>query len=162
MAWYDTPNPASPDSSPHAGLRFACTMCGNCCTGPSGYVLLSDEEGAAIAGLLGMSVEAFTAQYTHETMLGRSLNEKESAFGLDCVFLDREKVPGKAVCGIYEARPSQCRTWPFWPANVRSPQTWARAAQTCPGMNTGPLHSPDFIRLTIEATRGNTKGGPAR
>lgn len=162
MAWYDTPEAHSNADGQEAGLRFACTMCGNCCTGPSGYVLLTEDEGRAIAAKLGLSQEAFIAQYTHETMLGRSLNEKESAFGLDCVFLDREKVPGKAVCGIYEARPSQCRTWPFWPAIVRSPQTWVRAAKTCPGINTGPLHSPAFIRLTVEATTGGSDGGPAR
>ena len=27
------------------GLRFGCTQCGNCCTGPEGAVWFTEEEG---------------------------------------------------------------------------------------------------------------------
>ena len=33
--------------------------------------------------------------------------------GLDCVFLDRDTIKGKAICSMYDVRPLQCRTWPF-------------------------------------------------
>lgn len=103
-----------------------------------------------MAAAIGMGEQAFLDAYTHETIVGVSLNEKKTPFGYDCVFLDRETVPGKAVCGLYDARPSQCRTWPFWPGNLRSPQSWARATERCPGMNKGRLHPIEVVQLTLE------------
>lgn len=153
-AWYDKPDPTGLTATGERGLRFSCTQCGSCCTGPPGYVLFTDDEADAMAGLLGLSRSVFDARFTHETPEGRSLTEKRSAFGYDCVFLDRTTIPGKAVCGVYGARPAQCRTWPFWADNTRSARHWASAARGCPGMNTGELHSPETIRLTIERDNG--------
>jgi Fe-S-cluster containining protein len=145
--WFDLPDPVGTDTG-EVGLRFACTLCGSCCTGPSGFVLFTDDEADAMASRLGLTRGEFLDRYTRDTVLGRSLDEKPSAFGNDCVFLDREAIPGKAVCGLYEARPEQCRTWPFWKSNLESPRRWDRAARGCPGMNRGPLTPPDRIRLT--------------
>jgi len=61
-----------------------------------------------------------------------SLTEK---LNHDCVFYDR-----KQGCTVYEDRPRQCRTWPFWGSVVHSPETWAETAETCPGMDVGRLH----------------------
>lgn len=139
---------ASPDSPEGgAGLRFACTMCGNCCTGVPGYVLLTDAEAAALARRLGLSLEDFTQRYTRLLEEGRSLTERKTRFGYDCVFLDRQKVPGKAVCGVYEDRPAQCRTWPFWPSNLSSRRAWLEAKRKCPGMDAGPLVPLTQVRV---------------
>ena len=129
------------------GLRFTCTMCGNCCSGPEGYVRFTEEEGRRIAARLGVPYEVFVERYTRETAAGRSLAERPGPGGLDCIFLDRGRVPERAVCGIYEDRPSQCRTWPFWPRNLGSPRDWARAASRCPGIGRGPLHGAQQIRI---------------
>jgi len=151
VPWYAKPGLGD---APRAeiGLRFACTQCGNCCSGPSGYVQVSDAEVAALAARLQLSPDEFTEQYTHMLSNGRSLQERPGPRGdgvqrLDCVFLDRTAIPGKAVCGVYEDRPSQCRTWPFWNSVVSSPLAWQRAAQTCPGINKGPLH--DVVTITV-------------
>lgn len=141
--WFDDVDPTGKGR----GLRFKCTMCGNCCTGPEGYVLFTDEEAARLAARFGVSVEEFLRAYTKETHLGRSLKETSTVHGLDCIFLDRTTVPGKAVCGVYEDRPEQCRTWPFWPGIVRSPESWRAAKRTCPGIDTGPLIPPEKIRI---------------
>lgn len=146
--WFDRPDPTGLTGDTEPGLRFSCTMCGSCCTGPSGFVLFTDDEADAMAAKTGLSRAEFLRIYTRDTVLGRSLTEKPSAFGNDCVFLDREAVPGRAVCGLYEARPMQCRTWPFWKSNLRNRQAWGRAARGCPGMNQGPLTEPGTIRLT--------------
>lgn len=103
-----------------------------------------------MAALLGMDEQAFLDRYTHSTPMGRSLDERRGPRGYDCVFLDRDSVPGKAICSVYEARPMQCRTWPFWPENLRSRQAWERAGRSCPGINTGPAYEPKAIRLSIE------------
>jgi Fe-S-cluster containining protein len=147
--WFATPDPDRQIDGD--GLRFACTLCGNCCSGPSGYVVVSDAEAAALAARLSISVEAFIRDYTHATEHGRSLNEKVSPAGLDCVFLDRESIPGKAVCGVYEDRPIQCRTWPFWPSVVKSHKSWLSAKRVCPGMDKGPKHTLVQIRTARDA-----------
>ncbi|RMH23936.1 MAG: YkgJ family cysteine cluster protein [Planctomycetota bacterium] len=146
--WFDRPDPTGLTETGERGLRFSCTMCGACCTGPSGFVLFTDDEADAMAAAMGVSRDEFLTRYTRETVLGRSLAEKPSPFGQDCVFLDRDRVPGRAVCGLYEARPEQCRTWPFWKSNLRTRRNWEQAAARCPGMNKGPLTDPETVRLT--------------
>ena len=147
--WFAKPDAESGRDG--TGLSFSCTMCGNCCSGPEGYVLVSDDETAALAKRLGMSVAEFTKKHTHVTSEGRSLKEKKSEKGLDCEFLDREKIPGKAVCGVYEDRPAQCRTWPFWPSVIKSKQTWERAKRVCPGIDKGKKYTLVQIRVQRDA-----------
>lgn len=147
--WFGSADPAAGREEP--GLSFSCTMCGNCCSGPEGYVLVSDAEAAALAKRLGMTVDGFLAGYTRMTSEGRSLTEKRSIAGLDCIFLDREKVPGKAVCGVYEDRPAQCRTWPFWSSNLSSRAAWERAKRVCPGMDRGRRYTPVEIRVARDS-----------
>lgn len=143
-AWFDRPD----NDSGEPGLRFECTCCGNCCSGPEGYVLFTPAEAEAMARRLGVSIEDFYREFTRETSEGLSLTEKPSHVGADCVFLDRDSVPGKAVCGVYEDRPTQCRTWPFWNSVARTPQSWRAASRDCPGINRGRLYSPAEIRVS--------------
>ena len=44
-------------------------------------------------------------------------------------------------CTVYEDRPRQCRTWPFWQRVIDEPQEWADAGRGCPGIDHGALHS---------------------
>src|SRR5262245_14353296 len=111
------------------GLRFTCTRCGHCCTGDPGFVWVDGEELAAIAERLGEPVEEVTALYTRVAHRGRTLREKSDG---DCVFYDTE-----AGCTIYDVRPRQCRTWPFWPSNLKSAAAWERTKSTCPGAGQG-------------------------
>jgi uncharacterized protein len=133
------------------GLRFTCTQCGHCCTGPSGYVWFSDAEAAAMAAFLKMAVPQFLAKFAHQVNGRWSLNETLTEHGYDCAMLRRDS-DGKAICSIYSARPMQCRTWPFWPENLRSNDDWLRAAQRCPGMaeglkGQGALYPVEHIRV---------------
>lgn len=141
--WFDLPNPDTGE----IGLRFGCTQCGNCCSGGPGVVLLSDDEIDALAERLSLPREQFVRTFTHQTSRGPSLNEKVSPNGLDCVFLDRASVPGRAVCGVYEDRPSQCRSWPFWDELTRSRRDWVKASADCPGLDQGRLYAPEEIRI---------------
>ena len=48
----------------HEGLRFTCQQCGNCCRGPDpGYVWVTEDEIAALAKRLDMSLDAFGRRY---------------------------------------------------------------------------------------------------
>jgi len=138
--WTDERRPGVPTPDPWyvAGLQFQCTRCGHCCTGGPGNVQVTDDEIRRLAHALDVSVDEFTAWYTRRVHVKhRSLREKSNH---DCVFYDRRR-----GCTVYEHRPRQCRTWPFWQSVVRSPQHWAEEAEHCRGMNSGPLHSAEAI-----------------
>ncbi len=136
------------------GLRFTCTQCGNCCTGPPGAVWFSPREAAGIAAHLGVREETFRRLYAHRIEGRWSLRETEADGGYDCIFLDRKSVPGKALCSIYPVRPAQCRTWPFWPENLATPRSWATARHRtpCPGMESGQLVPIERIRILRDET----------
>jgi Fe-S-cluster containining protein len=127
----------------HEGLRFRCTRCGNCCTGPPGVVWVEPEEIAAIAEFRGEKVEE--TRDLHTRVVGRDRSLREKANG-DCVFYDRER-----GCTIYPVRPRQCQTWPFWDSNVVTPESWKRTQATCPGANQGDLITIEEItrRLNV-------------
>ena len=136
--WYD------------CGLLFGCQECGNCCAGPDeGYVWVSAAEAAAISAQLGVSAEHFRQKYCHRVGRRYSLVEKRPS--KDCIFLQRDK-----GCAIYEVRPRQCRTWPFWKENLRSADAWDQAAAKCAGMGKGSWYGPEEI-----AARANGNSGGA-
>lgn len=115
------------------GLRFQCTGCGDCCTGAPGFVWVNKEEIEALAACLGIEPAAFEAKYVRDVGVRKSLNEFRNG---DCVFFDGET----RKCRVYAARPRQCRTWPFWDSNVRTPESWAGTCQVCPGSGKGKLY----------------------
>ncbi len=84
------------------GLRFECTQCGNCCTGPPGYVWFNNAETEAMAKSLGMSPVEFREKYAHRHAGKWTLNEVKNEQGhYDCVFLERDE-NGK---GLADRRP---------------------------------------------------------
>ena len=151
------PSSTSPNHQWYAeGLRFTCTQCGNCCTGPAGYVWFTDEDAARMADRLGVDKSTFYRKYARKLRGRWSLIEQKTEHGYDCIFLDRKSEPGKALCSIYDARPAQCRTWPFWPENLTTPQAWedAKRQTPCPGMDSGQRVPVTQIRIMRNATPG--------
>ena len=120
------------------GLRFQCTQCGNCCTGATGYVWVNKAEIANLAALLEVDVETVEKKYVHLVGIRKSLVEYANG---DCVFFD--DVTRK--CKVDHARPRQCRTWPFWDSNVRTPKAWAQTCVECPGSGRGKLYQLEAI-----------------
>jgi uncharacterized protein len=116
----------------HQGLRFQCAGCGNCCTGAPGYVWINKAEIDAMSDFIRVSVEVFHKRYIRLIGARKSLIELD---GGDCVFFDNRR----RCCQVYEVRPRQCRTWPFWSSNLSTPQTWQEIAAKCPGCNSGPI-----------------------
>ena len=141
------------------GLQFTCTQCGNCCTGAPGYVWISDEEIERLAKHLRMTVEDVVEKYCRKIGGRFSLKEQRSPQGLyDCIFLREKRIGGgegkppvvKRVCSIYEVRPLQCRTWPFWEGNLASRENWESAGRRCHGIDRG---TRVFSREEIEKFR---------
>ncbi|HWB20839.1 MAG TPA: YkgJ family cysteine cluster protein [Phycisphaerales bacterium] len=135
-----------------SGLRFECTMCGNCCSGPPGAVWFTQEEARSMARELNVPEQEFLKAYARRVGVSWSLKEKQTDHGLDCIFLDRETRPGKALCKVYKSRPTQCRTWPFWPEMLESAEAWRdfKKRTPCPGMDTGKSYTYAQIRVIRE------------
>jgi Fe-S-cluster containining protein len=127
------------------GLAFSCTRCGACCTGAPGYVWVTVREIEQIAEFRGETVEAFSSRYVRQVGENFSLIERP---GGDCIFWD--KVAG---CTVYPARPVQCRTWPFWPENVGTPEDWEYVKGICPGSGKGRHYSAEEIVESIGMVR---------
>ena len=122
----------------HAGLRFTCTQCGNCCTGAPGHVWVNNEEIAALAALVGLDPPAFEDQYVRSVGARKSLKEFPNG---DCVLFDSQT----RRCTVYSARPRQCRTWPFWDSNIKTQSEWELTCKICPGSGKGALHQLEEI-----------------
>jgi len=118
------------------GLSFSCQQCGNCCSGPPGYVWFDEHEAEAMAAQLEIPVEVFLKTYAKRKFGRWTLDEVRVGGRYDCVFLRRDE-QGKALCSVYQTRPTQCRTWPFWPSNLGSPRDWQESSRTCHGMKAG-------------------------
>jgi len=128
------------------GLRFQCSQCGDCCTGAPGFVWVNKEEIAALAKLVNLEVADFEAKYVRRVGIRLSLVEYPNG---DCVFFDNEK----RGCTVYEARPRQCKTWPFWQSNIESPEAWEQTCEVCPGSGKGKLYTLESITAQSKVLR---------
>ncbi len=131
----------------HEGIRFECQGSGKCCTsrGTYGYVYLTKKDQKRFADFFGLSTAQFLKQYCREKDGNVSLIDPPEENG-DCLFLENGN-----RCATYEARPEQCRTWPFWPENMKA-KTWRNEIQTyCPGVGKGKLHTREEIEAILEA-----------
>ena len=117
-------------------LRFECTQCGKCCTlrGEYAHVYLNAAELKALAAHHGLTQRAFKHRYTFRDEQGWTQLRTESDH---CVFLDVET----GACSVYEARPTQCRTFPFWRDLVEDGQWNDEVRKMCEGVGQGRLYS---------------------
>lgn len=136
------------------GLKFECQGSGNCCTshGEFGFVFLTLDDRRRFAKHLNISTAQFTRQYCD--MRDGVWHLKEDPKNPDCMFLKNKR------CSVYEARPTQCRTWPFWP-EVMTPKAWKEeVASFCPGVGKGKLWSREEIeRIATEDSENAKKFG---
>ena len=90
----------------------ACASCkGNCCIGESGYIWINTKEIQLLANCLKISEYELISNKLKNINGRYSIKEtKLSKNNYACVFFDTNK----RACSIYDARPLQCRTFPFW------------------------------------------------
>ncbi len=127
------------------GMRFECQKSGKCCRfrGSYGYIYLSLNERQQMADHLGISTIKFTKRYMEKTDRLLHLKQPEK----HCPFLKNNR------CSVYKARPIQCRTWPFWPENMRE-KVWKEEIEPyCPGIGKGKLYSAQEIEEIIRAQK---------
>ena len=119
------------------GLQFSCVSgCVYCCGVEPGYVFLSQTDLDRLCAHTRTDRETFMKTYCHYVDMGAykmvNLMEKKNH---DCIFLSPNG------CTVYEARPVQCRTYPFWGSILESNETWEEEARSCPGIGHGKRYS---------------------
>jgi Fe-S-cluster containining protein len=98
-------------------------------------VYLSEEDLRRAAAFLGMTPRAFEQKYVYRMRRRMRLRKPPDS---QCHFLTENG------CGIHPGKPTQCRTFPFWPELVGQRKEWGKTARYCPGIGQGPL-------ITIES-----------
>lgn len=111
------------------GLKFSCTGCGKCCLN-EGEVWFDVNEFTELVNSLHLPAEDVLDAYAEETM-GNWVKVKSKHFPIGgkqiegCVFLSEAD---QRSCTIYEQRPLQCRSYPFWPELLKSKKRWKEEA----------------------------------
>lgn len=89
-----------------------CSTCeGNCCIGESGYIWINTKEIELLAQHLNIELSEFKKSYLDK--INYKFSIKERKYGVNsyaCIFFDMDK----RQCSVYDFRPLQCRTFPFW------------------------------------------------
>lgn len=127
-----------------AKLRFECTQCGRCCTGrPGDVIAVNRAEQSAIVRYLAITERWFKRRYVRRVEDGsHSLRLNKDG---RCSLLDEA-----GRCRIYTVRPTQCRTYPFWPELVANKTAWENEARACEGIGRGPVISCEKIEAALD------------
>jgi Fe-S-cluster containining protein len=131
------------------GLRFSCVRCSECCRIDPGFVFLRKKDTENLVSALKIKYTDFIESYCRwvpglDGTEQLSLREKAN---YDCIFW-------KNGCSVYEARPLQCKTFPFWPSILSSAGSWE--AVSCSGIGKGTLHSMKEIELVLARQKTET------
>jgi len=139
-----------------SGLFFGCERCSSCCRGDSGFVFLSKRDLGKLLSRLGLDFKSFFRDYCilvdSGTGMALSLREnvREGNKGkkeYDCVFWTNDG------CAVYEDRPVQCSTYPFWASIMDSATAWKGESRFCPGIGRGELRSREYIEERLYERR---------
>ena len=101
---------------------------------------MNSSEVIELARVMQMTEDEFRSRFVRKVGNRYSLTEYPDG---DCILLD----PQTRHCLAYDARPVQCRTWPFWTSNLKTPQAWQETCDICPGAGKGELYSLDKIEI---------------
>ena len=127
------------------GLKFSCKRCSDCCRHDSGFVYLSENDLDKLSVALKMDRDRVLTMYCRWVTDWKgdealSLKEKSNK---DCILWDNG-------CSVYNERPLQCITFPFWESILKSSESWKITGTGCPGINSGKLHSEETIKDYIK------------
>jgi Fe-S-cluster containining protein len=144
------------------GIEFSCQMCGKCCTGLNeGEVYLYEKDVLRLTKLLNIRgikhLREFAEKYFKivddsffwkepgaqrgKTYRYKSLGFKFTGEDEHCHFLKNN------ICTVHEARPFQCRSFPFWQMMVSSKKNFDTYTKKCKGLQLlkGKFHTREEI-----------------
>lgn len=103
------------------GLNFTCSACGKCCQN-KGEVWFNTEEFTHLVEKIQLPVQDVLDFYVEEVQSGWVKLKSKEADGLEeCIFLSNTD---HKSCTIYEQRPVQCRTYPYWSRLLGERKEW--------------------------------------
>ncbi|MGA0164420.1 MAG: YkgJ family cysteine cluster protein [Bdellovibrionota bacterium] len=126
------------------GIQFECQGSGKCCVSRSGYgyVYVTKEDRKKLANYFKIKITEFTKKFCVKSDEG-FFHLKDGDDG-NCGFLNGKR------CSVYEARPTQCRTWPFWP-ELMNARSWSKdVAAFCPGVGKGRVWKKEEIEEQVQ------------
>jgi hypothetical protein len=131
------------------GIKFKCQGSGNCCVSRDsyGYVYLSNKDIKRLSKYKKIKIYEFIKLYCDKTNGFRHL--KENLKNGYCQFLKEKK------CLIYKARPTQCRTWPFWQENMKAKKWNQEIKKFCPGIGKGRIINKNIIDHALKTDEEN-------
>ena len=88
-----------------------------------GHVYVTTKDRLLLAEHFGLTETQFRKHYCGKRHGEYHLKDPEH----DCCFLKDKS------CSVYDFRPTQCRTWPFWPENMHNGKLKANFASHCQG-----------------------------
>ena len=132
------------------GLRFSCHQCNNCCRGAQpGWVYVSPAQIERLERSLDLDPRAFKTRYLTQDEDGAPVLQLKA--NGDCIFWEDG-------CSVYPARRRQCRTFPFWPETLESPEAWKELRTFCHGVDEGRLYALSEIKSTLKGRATQAKG----
>ena len=105
----------------------ACTSCPGYCCRWGGYVWITEGEMIKMAGIMKLSLEDFANEYVKAAYGRFSLQERLRDGEYHCAMFD----PFNNRCLVYDARPKQCRTFPYW---EKYRENYVKLLGLCPGI----------------------------
>ena len=131
------------------GIRFECQGSSNCCVsrGSYGFVYLSKKDINKFSSFFKLKKEDFINIYCDKTDGFTHLKEKN--INGDCQFLINKR------CSVYKARPTQCRTWPFWGENMNQKKWNQELSKFCPGIGKGRVITKEEVKKNINEDMEN-------
>lgn len=133
------------------GLDFSCKRCSHCCTTEPGYVYLSVDDLEKLTSSKKLSTNEFIEKFCrwvgyYDGTEVLCLKEKPN---YDCILWENDG------CSAYNARPVQCRTYPFWTHLLTSKANWDCEKKDCPGINCGSHHTFEEISQNLSLYQDN-------
>lgn len=133
-------------------FKWTCTACGRCCRGP-GAVYFTENDLSKIRQYLNLDNPTKSNQQKWNNLLKRLVQKKQNNFFVHqtedaCMFLSEDN-----KCTIYEVRPLQCRTFPFWTSNFEDKESYKALRALSPGVRNGRGQSFSNQEVVIKTNK---------
>lgn len=135
-------------------MKFECEKTGKCCSnhGDHQFVFLTPKDIERLESHLKRPAREFVKLSEFESTRFEPNKKGKYSHLLNpdekCRFIK------DGLCSVYEARPTQCRTWPFFPEHL-SKENWRKLSAYCGGIGRGKdlkqEDVEDLVNQQIEA-----------
>ncbi len=124
---------------------FACQRCSKCCRHTPGTVYLTENDVELLITHLNIPFERFKQECCNVLIQnGKDLLVLKEKRNYDCIFWSDG-------CIVYDSRPAQCRSFPFWPEIVEMPDVRKEEMKRCPGIGKkGDITNEDKLKYYLD------------